>query len=101
MKILQVFDFFSPLHGGGTVDVMTKLCNGLTQNGHKVTVCTSYFELDRGFLDTLVGINFEIDHNLFYLFGVYFTPGIRHVDVRKYDLIHFHCFRSFQHIMLS
>ena len=46
MKVLQVFDWFSPTHGGGTVALTYKLSKDLVQRGHDVVIATSAFELD-------------------------------------------------------
>ena len=52
MKILHIFDFFSP-HGGGTVDLLYKLSRALAQREHEVAIYTSDFKLDQEYIDSL------------------------------------------------
>ena len=60
MKILQVFDFLSLPHGGGTVDVVQKLSRALTKRGHEVTICTGDYKLDLDYLDSLGKVKIKI-----------------------------------------
>ncbi len=101
MKILQVFDFFSPLHGGGTVDVMKKLSMAFTQRGHKVTICTSDFELDKDYINSLKNVEVKPFHCWLNLFSFYIIPSMFRFDVSRFDVIHFQCLRSFQNVVLS
>ncbi|MFC1908809.1 glycosyltransferase [Chloroflexota bacterium] len=102
MKILQVFDFFSP-HGGGTVDLLYKLSRSLAQRGHEVTVFTSDFKLDRDYIDSLPEVNVYPFHCLSSIAEFYLTPGMVG-EVRRrlkdFDIIHLHCFRSFQNTVI-
>lgn len=104
MKTLQVFDFFTP-YGGGTPDVIYKLSKGLQKNGHQVTICTSdtkAYKSDQRYIDSLKGVDVKVFHCWSNLFGFYVIPSIMtKVDVRGYDVVHFHCFRSFQNVVLS
>ncbi len=104
MKILQVFDFFSP-YGGGTVDVLYKLSKGLERRGHKITICTSDtkdYKFDQEYINSLPNVEVRVFHCWSNLSGFYIIPSVvNRIDVRDYDLVHFHCFRSFQNIVLS
>jgi glycosyltransferase involved in cell wall biosynthesis len=100
MKILQVFDFFSLPHGGGTVDVIAKLSKALAERGHEVTICTGDFEEDRPYLELLSGVEKAVLHSEINKFGIYYMPNIKYVDVSMYDVIHFHCYRSYQNSVL-
>ena len=51
MKILQVFDFISLPHGGGTVGVISRLSRTLAQRGHEVVIYAGDFELDKEYID--------------------------------------------------
>ena len=103
MKILQVFDFFSLLHGGGTVDVVYKLSRALAQKAHEVTIYTSDFELDQKYIDTLPEVKVHLFRCVSSLVEFYLMPGMVG-KVRKqledFDIIHLHCFRSFQNIVI-
>ncbi len=100
MKILQVFDIFSPQHGGGTVDVIRKLSEGLTQKGHDVTICTSDYKLDNEYIKSLDGVNvFSLPILLSYS-GLYLMPSANKFDVSQFNVIHLHCYRSFLNVAI-
>ncbi len=103
MKILQVFDWFSLAHGGGTVDILYRLSRALMQRGHEVVIYTSDFELDQEYIDSLRGVKVYPFHSWLNLPGVHLTPGMVG-EVRRrlkdFDVIHLHCFRSFQNIVI-
>ena len=103
MRILQAFDFFSPLHGGGTVDILYRLSKSLKRRGHEVVIYTSDFELDRGYIDSLEGVKVYPFHSWLNLSGIYFTPGMiaeAREKLKDFDIIHLHCYRSLQNIIL-
>lgn len=100
MKILQVFDLFSPQIGGGTVDVISKISQGLIDKGHEVTLCTSDYKIDVPYIKQVKGLNVDLHHNKFKSCGIYFMPDLLKLNVRKYDVIHLNCFRSFQNVVL-
>jgi glycosyltransferase involved in cell wall biosynthesis len=102
MKILKLFDFFSP-SGGGTVDLVAKLARTLAGRGHEVSLYTSDFALDRPYLANLPEIKISLFHCVSSFAQFYFQPGIikavrRHL--RDYDIVHLHCMRSFQNIVV-
>ena len=102
MKILHVFDFFSP-HGGGTVDVVYKLSRALAKRRHEVTIYTSDFKLDREYINSLPEVNVRPFHCISSLAGFYLIPGMvmetkRHL--KDFDVIHLHSARSFQNIVI-
>jgi glycosyltransferase involved in cell wall biosynthesis len=102
MKVLQVFDFFSP-HGGGTVDVVGKLSRALARKGHEVVVYTSDYKLDQKYLDSFPEVEIHTFHCLFTLANFYLMPGmVGEVKKRlkEFEIIHLHCFRSFQNIVI-
>jgi len=102
MKILQLFDFFSP-HGGGTVDLLRKLSQALARRGHEAVIYTSDFKLDREYIASLPEVQVYPFHCVSSLAEFYLTPSIVG-EVRKrlkdFDIIHLHCFRSFQNIVI-
>ena len=102
MKILQLFDFFSP-YGGGTVDLLYKLSRVLAQRGHEVVIYTSDFKLDRECIDSLPEVKVYPFRCLSSLAGFYLMPGIvgeAKKRLKDFDVIHLHCFRSFQNIVI-
>jgi glycosyltransferase involved in cell wall biosynthesis len=99
MRILQVFDFISPRRSSGTLMVLAPLCHALARKGHEVTLYTSDYELEEKDLDALSGIKVYPFHNMLDLFGFLITPAINkeaQKNLRNFDIIHLHCFRSFQ-----
>jgi glycosyltransferase involved in cell wall biosynthesis len=103
MRILQVFNFFSLPHGGGTVAVIYQLSRALTQRGHEVTIYTSDFELDQDYISSLQGVTVYPFHCWLSLAGFYLMPGMIGETKRKlknFDIIHLHCYRSFQNIVI-
>ena len=102
MRILQLFDFFSP-HGGATVDLLHKLSEALAKRRHEVTIYTSDFKLDQEYINSLPEVNVRPFHCISSLAGFYLIPGMametkRHL--RDFDVIHLHSARSFQNIVI-
>lgn len=101
MKILQVFDFFSLPHGGGTVDIIIKLSKALADRGHEVAICTGDFEVDHTMgIGLPLDVHVEFQRSEFNRFGIYYMPNLHEFDVHQFDVIHFHCYRSFQNTIL-
>jgi glycosyltransferase involved in cell wall biosynthesis len=101
MKILQAFDFLSLPHGGGTVDIVYKLSKALSARGHDVTLCTGSFEVDWKYLSGLGNVGLKLYRSYFNSHGIYVMPDLFKLDVRDYDIIHLHCYRSLQNIVLA
>ena len=103
MRILQLFDLLSP-YGGGTVDLIFRLSRALAQKGHQVTIFTSDFKLDREYLASLHEVNVHPFHCFSSLAGFYLTPGLiagARKQLKEFDVIHLHCFRSFQNMVIN
>lgn len=101
MKILQAFDFLSLPYGGGTVDIIYKLSKALSTRGHEITICTGDYEIDHKYLSGLGDVGLKMYHSYFNKHGIYLMPGLARLDVRNYDIIHLHCYRSIQNVILS
>ena len=102
MKILQVFDIFSP-HTNGTVKLLYQLSKALVQRGHEVAIYTSDFETDREYIDSLDGVKVYPFYSWLNLAGFRIMPGmIRKVkrELKGFDIIHLHCYRSFGNIVI-
>jgi glycosyltransferase involved in cell wall biosynthesis len=102
MKVLHVFDFFSP-PGGGTVDVLYKISQALIQKGDEVSIYASDYKLDQAYIDSLPGAKVFTFHCIFNLGSFYIMPGIikeAKNGLKKYNIIHLHCYRSFQNIVM-
>ena len=103
MNILQVFDFFSLSHGGGTVDILYHLSRSLSSRGHNVVLYTSDFKLDKDYIQSLEGVKGYPFHSRINMAGLHVMPGIiaaSRKSIKDFDVIHMHCFRSFQNIVL-
>lgn len=103
MKILQVFDCFSPQHGGGTVALVSQISKALMRKGHEVVIYTSDYELDQAYINSLNGIKVYPFRCWSSLAGFYLIPDmIREVkrNLKEFDIIHMHCHRSFQNIII-
>ena len=103
MKILQVFVLFSLPHGGGTVKLLHQLSEALMKKGHEVVIYTGDYELDREFINLLPGVEVHPFRSWLNLLGLYLMPGMVTETKRRlkdFDVIHLHCFRSFQNIVM-
>lgn len=103
MKILHAFHLISLGHGGGTVDFVAKLTKTLAHREHDVTIYTSDYQLDRGYVDSLTGVKVCTFHSWLYLPELTLTPGIiksARNGLKEFDIIHLHAFRSFQNIVI-
>ena len=103
MKILHAFDFFSPAHGGGTVDLLYRIARGQTNRGDDVSIYTSDFELDQSFIDSLSGVEVIPFHSWLNIGGFHLAPALIDCvrkNIRKFDIVHMHTFRSFQNIVI-
>lgn len=104
MKVLQVIEFFSPLHGGGSIEVVYQLSRALAQAGHEVTIYTSNFELDQEYIDSLEGVKVYPFRGVQLGrlgFGFYFAPGMIHKlrrDIKGFDIVHMHNYITFQNL---
>ena len=99
---MKVFDLFCP-PGGGTPVVIYNLSRALAQRGHEVVIYTSDFKLDQEYVDSLQGIKVYPFHCWSNLAQFYLTPGMVGEVKRRlkgFDIIHLHCFRSFQNIVI-
>lgn len=103
MKILQVINFFSPLHGGGSIEVVYQLSKVLIQRGHDVAVYTSDFELDQNYINSLSGVRIYPFHSWLTLARFHLTPGVINTskkELKNFDVIHLHNYRTFQNIVM-
>lgn len=103
MNILQVIPFFSLKYGGG-VEVCVQLSGRLRDLGHSVTIITSDHEFDPELARNCYGIEIIPFRTSFHPASFVITPALlRWVtrNIRRFDLVHLHDFRSFQNIIVS
>jgi glycosyltransferase involved in cell wall biosynthesis len=105
MKILQVILFFSPKFGG-SVTVPYQLSKELSKRGHDVTILTTDFGFDSEYAKTIEESGVRvIPFRTIVNFGPFiYTPSIKpwlKENIRKFDIIHVHDFRSYQNNCVS
>ncbi|MGA2308592.1 MAG: glycosyltransferase [Candidatus Bathyarchaeia archaeon] len=103
MNILQVVPFFSPVHGGSSV-VPYNLSKELAERGHDVTLYTSNYKLSWEWVKSLSKVNVYPFKTRSNLAEFYVTPGImNHMgeEIKRFDIIHLHNYRTFQNIIVS
>lgn len=103
MRILEVVHFFSPFHGGGSIDVVYNLSKYLTKIGHEVWIYTSDFELDPEYINSLKEVHINVFHSWLNFNAFTFTPNMiskLKQEIAHFDVIHMHNYRTFQNIVV-
>lgn len=93
----------SPLHGGGVVEVASRLSEALVQRGHRVSVYTSDFEWDQEYVDSLSSVNVSPFHIWLDPTKFRFTPSLIwkvKKELKEFDIIHMHNYRNFANIVV-
>ena len=101
MKILQVIPYFTPKRGGD-VNVVYNLSKHLAERGHKVTIFTTDFEFDTGYIQSLDGFRVVPFHCIANIGMMLISPKIKKQlkkEIMDFDVIHMHDFRSYQNII--
>jgi len=101
MKVLHVFDLFTP-HGGGTVDLLYKITRAMALRGHEVTIYAGDYDIDPEYIASLPEVRVCLFRCLSHLGGFYFMPGIIRGfrdNLKQFDIVHLHTTRSFQNIV--
>ena len=102
MKILQVTNLFSPVHGG-SAEVPYHLSRELVKRGHEVTVYTSDSKLSRDYINSIPEVRVHSFKTWLGLAKFYMTPGIirnTREEIKHLDIIHMHNYRTFQNIVV-
>lgn len=103
MKILQVTQFFSPVHGG-SAEVPYHLSKELAERGHEVAVYTSDFKLSQGYMDSIPEVRVHHFKTWSSWANFYVTPSMMKEakrGIRHFDIIHMHNYRSFQNMVVA
>ena len=101
MKILQVVPFFTPARGGSAI-VPYNLSKHLAKRGHEVTVFTTDFEFDEEYAKSLDGVRVVPFHCIVNMGLMLISPTMKRQlkkEIRDFDVIHMHNFRSYQNIV--
>jgi glycosyltransferase involved in cell wall biosynthesis len=104
MKILQVINFFSPVHGG-SAEVPYKLSKELVKRGHGVTIYTSDYKLSKEWGKSAQELQINVSPFRTWLncASLLVTPGIfkrARKEVEHFDVVHMHNYRTFQNIVI-
>ena len=103
MNILQVFSLFSLSRGGGTADRVYKISRILSQRGHNVSIYTGDYALEQEYVNSLKKVTVYPFRSIIHLPGIQITPELileASKNLNQFDIIHLHCQRSFQNIVL-
>ena len=101
MKILQVIPYFTPKRGGD-VNVVYNLSKHLAERGHEVTIFTTDFEFDKGYIQSLDGVRVVPFHCIANIGMMLISPKMKKQlkkEIRDFDIIHMHNFRSYQNVV--
>lgn len=102
MKILQVIQVFSPMHGG-SAEVAYHLSKELAKRGHEVTIYTSDFKLTQEYMNCIPEVKVCSFKTWLNLAKFYVTPGMiksAKEEIKHFDVIHMHNYRTFQNIIV-
>jgi len=100
VRILEVTNFFSPVHGG-SAEVPYQLSKELAKRGHQVTIYTSDYRLGPEYTESIPGIKVHPFKTWLSLAKFYVTPGAIKTakeEIRDFDVVHLHNYRTFQNI---
>lgn len=103
MKILHTFIVFSIEIGGGTSDLMYKICKAQAKAGLKPSILTGDYQFDTKLANSLKGVNFHPEKTYFHKFGFSIMPGLIswcRKNLKDYDIVHMHAYRTFQNLVV-
>ncbi len=103
MKILQVTNVLSPVHGG-SADVAYRLSKELAKRGHEVTIYTSDHELGQEYISSIPAVRVHAARTWLSSANLFVAPGIMKKakeETRHFDIIHMHGYRTFQNIVVA
>ena len=102
MKILQVTNLLSPVHGGAA-EVPYQLSRELVRKGHQVTIYTSDYKYDSRLITPLPELEIHAFKTWLALANFHITPEMARTarkEIEHFDIIHLHNYRSFQNIAI-
>jgi len=102
MKILQILQFFSPVHGG-SAEVPYRLSKELAKRGQEVTIFTSDYKSSQEYINSIPEVKVYLFRSWLNYAKFHVTPGmIKRVkkEIKNFDIIHMHNYRTFQNIVV-
>ncbi len=100
MKILQVNNVFSPVHGG-SAEIPYHLSKELARRGHEVTVYTSDSKLTLEHINSIPEVSVHAFKTWLDSANLFVSPGIikkAKEETANFDIIHMHSYRTSQNI---
>ena len=89
--------------GGGTSDLIYKICKAQAKSGLKPTVLSGSYAFDQDLASSLIGVDFHVEKTHLHKQGFSIMPGLAlwcRNNLQKYDVVHMHVYRSFQNAVL-
>lgn len=103
IKVLHAYIFFSIKFAGGTSDLMFKIAKNQQKTNVKPSIITGDYKLDRNLMKSLPNTQFIVLKSFFDKLGFSIMPALLWFcikDLRKFDIIHMHVFRTYQNMIL-
>jgi len=102
MKVLQVIPYFTP-RKGGDVNVVYNISKYLHKKGWEVTILTTDFDFDEEYANSLKGVEVIPLKYFINISQLLISPALKKwlkINIKNYDVIHLHDFRSYQNIIV-
>lgn len=102
MKILQVLQFFSPVHGG-SAESPYRLSKELAKRGHDVTIYASDYKSSQEYINSIPEVEVYLFRSWLNYAKFHVTPSIikrAKKEIKHFDIIHMHNYRTFQNIVV-
>lgn len=103
MKICHAYIFFSIKFAGGTSDLMCKIVKAQAKAGLSPAILSGDYKFDEELAGTLKGVDFHVEKSILDKEGFSVMPGLAgwcERNLRKFDIVHMHVYRTFQNIVL-
>lgn len=103
LNVCHAYLFFSIKFAGGTSDLMFKICKAQKKAGLNPTVYSGDYRFDHELAARLKGVNFKVVKSYLDKLGFSIMPSLfslLKVDIKNYDVVHMHVYRTFQNVVL-
>lgn len=103
IKVLHAYIFFSIKFAGGTSDLMFKIAKNQQKTNVQPSIITGNYQIDYDLIKQLPDTEFIILRSFFDKQGFSIMPGLIWFcikELKKYDVIHMHVFRTYQNLIL-
>jgi glycosyltransferase involved in cell wall biosynthesis len=103
IKVLHAYIFFSIKFAGGTSDLMFKIAKNQQKTNVQPSIITGDYQIDYDLIKQLPLTDFIILKSFFDKSGFSIMPELIWFcikDLKKYDVIHMHVYRTYQNLIL-